>query len=103
MSDKQRLLLIDGHALVHHAFHAVDETLATSQGEPTNAVFGFANILLREIGDLKPTHVIMAMDRPAPTFRHEEFAEYKAHRPPTPNNLKIQFARVRQLADALHI
>jgi len=97
-----RLLLVDGHALVHRAYHAIP-TLSTSSGELTNAVFGFSNILLKEINELKPTHVIMALDRPAPTFRHQEFAEYKATRPRTPPELVGQFQRVREVAHAMNI
>lgn len=97
-----RLMLIDGHALVHRAFHAVPE-LSTSEGELTNAVFGFTAIVLKEIAELRPTHIIMAMDRPAPTFRHDQYPRYKAHRPPTPAPLASQFQRVRQVAAALHI
>jgi DNA polymerase-1 len=97
-----RLMLIDGHALVHRAFHAVPP-LTTSKGELTNAVFGFSNILIKEIGSLHPTHIIMALDRPAPTFRHVAYAEYKATRPATPQPLTSQFQRVREVAEAMHI
>lgn len=101
MSD-ERLMLIDGNALIHRAFHAVPP-LTTSSGELTNAVFGFANIVLKEIDELQPTHVAMALDRASPTFRHEAYAGYKATRPPTPQPLTSQFGRVRQLAEAMHI
>jgi DNA polymerase I len=97
-----KLMLIDGHALVHRAFHAIPE-LSTSSGELTNAVFGFTNIVLKEISELRPTHIVMALDRPGPTFRHQEFAGYKATRPPTPRPLVSQFERVRQVAEAMHI
>jgi DNA polymerase-1 len=103
MAADTRLMLIDGNALVHRAFHAVKADLATSSGELTNAVFGFANTLLKEIAELRPTHIVMAMDRPVPTFRHDAYAEYKATRAPTPTPLVSQFHRVRELADAMHI
>ena len=96
-------MLIDGHALVHRAFHAVPEDLSTSSGEPTNAVFGFSNIVLKEIETVKPTHVVMALDRPAPTFRHQAYAQYKATRPRTPAPLIPQFERVREVAAAMNI
>src|SRR5437588_1259132 len=103
MTDRDtRLMLIDGHALVHRAFHALPE-LTTSDGELVNAVFGFASMLLKALGTVQPTHVIMAMDRPVPTFRHQAYAEYKAQRPPTPRPLVSQFQRVREIADALNI
>ncbi len=98
----RKLMLIDGHALVHRAFHAIPE-LSTSSGELTNAVFGFTNIVLKEISELRPSHVVMALDRPGPTFRHQEYAGYKATRPPTPRPLVSQFERVRQVAEAMHI
>lgn len=103
MSDETRLMLIDGHSLIHRAFHALPEDLMTSSGELTNAVIGFANILFKEIEELSPTHIIMAFDRPSPTFRHEAYAGYKATRQRTPPTLASQFTRVRQLAGTLNI
>lgn len=97
-----RVLLIDGHALVHRAFHAVAD-LSTSSGEPTNAVFGFTTMLFKAIETQRPTHIMMAMDRPTKTFRHEEFAGYKAQRPPTPRPLIAQFERIREMAGAFNI
>lgn len=95
-------MLIDGHSLVHRAFHALPP-LSTSEGELTNAVFGFASMLLKAIETVRPTHVVMAMDRPTPTFRHQAYAEYKATRPRTPQELVSQFKRVREVAGALNI
>lgn len=102
MADSERLMLIDGHALMHRAYHALPP-LSTSQGELTNAVFGFASMLLKAIDTIRPTHVIMAMDRPSPTFRHESYAGYKATRPRTPQELVGQFQRVREVAAAMNI
>ena len=102
MSDGHRLMLLDGHSLVHRGFHALPP-LSTSEGELTNAVFGFSSMLLKAIDTVRPTHIIMAMDRPAPTFRHEAYAEYKATRPRAPQELISQFKRVREVADALNI
>ena len=103
--DKPLLMIMDGHAMVHRAFHAIStrQNLTTSSGEDTTAVYGFSNTFLRAIDDLKPTHCIIAFDRPEPTFRHQMFAEYKAQRPPTPPQLKHQFDRVRQLMTAFNI
>ncbi len=103
MNDGMRVMMVDGHALVHRAFHALPEDLSTSSGEPTNAVLGFTNIVLKEVAELHPTHILMAMDRPIPTFRHDRFAAYKATRPATPHPLRIQFRRVREVAEALHM
>jgi len=82
---------------------ALPEDLATSSGELTNAVFGFSQMLLKAVEMIEPTHIIMALDRPVPTFRHQAYAEYKATRPPTPRPLVSQFQRVRQVADAMNI
>src|SRR5205807_4806540 len=96
MTDEPRLMLIDGHSLVHRAYHALPP-LSTSEGELTNAVFGFSSMLLKAIDTVRPTHVIMALDRPVPTFRHKAFPDYKATRPPTPHELVSQFRRVREV------
>ena len=98
------LMLIDGHALVHRAFHAFREPLhVRGTGEEVSAVFGFLNMLLKAREDWNPTHCAIAFDLPAPTFRHAEYEEYKAHRPPTPPELRSQFDRVRQLVSAFGI
>ncbi|MGB2853875.1 MAG: DNA polymerase I, partial [Dehalococcoidia bacterium] len=104
MEDKKPLLvLFDGNALVHRAFHALPELAVSRTGEPTGAVFGFASMVLKVLAELRPTHYAIAFDYPAPTFRHRQFAAYKAHRPPTPEDLKVQFSRVHQLVDAFNI
>ncbi|MFC1924233.1 DNA polymerase I [Chloroflexota bacterium] len=101
--DKPLLLLFDGHALVHRAFHALPPLSVSKTGEPTGAVYGFVRMLLKGLQDFKPTHCAIAFDRPAPTFRHIEFEEYKAHRPKAPDELISQFGRVRQVAEAFSI
>jgi len=101
--EKLLLLLFDGHALIHRAFHALPALSVTKTGEPTGAVYGFASMLLKVLGELKPAHWAIAFDSPAPTFRHKQFAAYKAHRPKTPDELASQFGRVRQLAEAFSI
>ena len=92
------LILMDGHALVHRAWHAIRQPLTVqATGEEVRAVYGFLNSFLRTLADWQPTHCAIAFDLPEPTFRHREFADYKAHRPPTPPELRGQFARIRQL------
>ncbi len=104
MPDKKPILvLFDGHALIHRAFHALPPLSVRKTGEQTGAVYGFANMVLKILAELKPTHYAVAFDHPAPTFRHKEFAGYKAHRPPAPDELISQFKRVRQLVDAFNI
>ena len=98
------LLLMDGHALVHRAWHAIREPLnVRATGEDVRAIFGFLNIFLKTLNDRNPTHVAIAFDVSAPTFRHESFEEYKAHRPPTPPELRPQFDRVRELMTAFRV
>ncbi|MBM4444063.1 MAG: DNA polymerase I [Chloroflexi bacterium] len=98
--DRPLLVLFDGHALVHRAFHALPPLSVSKTGEPTGAVYGFVLMLLKVIHDLKPTHWAIAFDRPTPTFRHLEFDEYKAQRPKAPDELVRQFGRVREVVDA---
>ncbi|MPZ22930.1 MAG: DNA polymerase I [Dehalococcoidia bacterium] len=99
-----RLALLDGHSLIHRAWHAIKEPLVVRHtGEETTAVFGFTNTLLKVIDDLKPTYVAVAMDYPAPTFRHKADQQYKATRPRTPPELRKQIARVRDIIDAFNI
>lgn len=95
------LVLIDAHALLHRSFHAIP--MLTHRGQQVNAVYGFAATILHVIEALKPSHMAVAFDEPGPTFRHEDFAAYKAHRPETPEGLKAQFPLARQLTKALGI
>jgi len=100
---RKTLVLIDGHAIIHRAFHAVPEDLATSKGEVVNATFGFTSILIKALTDIKPDYIAVTFDRPSPTFRHENYAEYKAHRPTLPDIMRPQFHRVRQVVEAFDI
>jgi DNA polymerase-1 len=101
--EKPLLLLFDGNALVHRAFHALPPLTQPKTGELVNAVYGFASTLLKVFADFKPTHWAVAFDRPTPTFRHEMFEEYKAQRPAMPEELKGQIKKVHQLVEAFHI
>ena len=100
---KPLLLLFDGNALVHRAYHALPPLSVSQTGEPTGAVYGFTRMVLKTINDFKPDYWAIAFDRPVPTFRHIEFEDYKAQRPETPEELRRQFGRVRQIVDALNI
>src|SRR5579872_6763096 len=84
-----QLMLIDGHALIYRAFHALPP-LSTTRGELTNAVFGFTSMVLKAIQEVQPEYIACTFDRPKPTFRHEEFKEYKAQRPAMPSELSSQ-------------
>jgi DNA polymerase-1 len=101
--EKPLLLLFDGNALVHRAFHAIPPLTVSRTGEMVNAVQGFASTLLKVLSEIKPTHWAIAFDTPTPTFRHEKFEDYKAQRPKAPEELVSQIKRVHQLVDAFNI
>jgi len=96
-----KALFIDGHSLAYRAFFALPDTLATAEGQPTNAVLGFAQMLLRIIEEEKPDFVAVAFDKGRPEFRLEEYAEYKAQRKPTPDKLKPQIPLIKEFLQAL--
>lgn len=98
----KKLVLIDGHALLHRAYHAIPP-LTTKKGELINAVFGFTNMLLKVVSDLEPSHLIVCFDRPVPTFRHKEFPQYQAQRPVMPQELKKQLEKVKEVVQVFGI
>lgn len=98
----KKLVLIDGNALVHRAFHALPP-LTSPKGVVTNAVFGFSSILMKMMRELKPDYIAATFDLAGPTFRHEEFAEYKAKRVKAPQELYDQLALVKQVVEAFGI
>lgn len=104
MRNKQeKLMIIDGNALVHRSFHALPPTMSTKDGRMVNAVYGFTSFLLKAIRELKPDYIALTFDRKAPTFRHEAYKEYKAHRVKAPDELYSQIPLVKQVAEALRI
>jgi len=104
MPDKKQktLVLIDSHALIHRAFHALPE-LSTKKGERVNAVYGFVSIFLRVLKELKPDYLAAAFDLPGPTFRHQEFEDYKATRVKAPDELYAQIGRVKEILQAFGV
>ncbi len=102
MSTSETVYLIDGNAYIHRAYHAIPP-LSTRQGLPTNASFGFTNILLRVLRDKAPRFVAIAFDSKGPTFRHQMFAAYKANRPPMPDDLAAQLPAIRDIVRAYNI
>ena len=100
---KPLLVLFDGNALLHRAFHALPPLTVRQTGETVGAVYGFALMLLKVINEIKPSHCAIAFDMKGPTFRHELFDQYKAHRPETPQELVGQLGRVKQLVTAFNI
>jgi len=98
----ERLMLLDGFGLVYRGYYALPP-LTTSKGELVNGVFGFCSIVLRGFADLKPDYVAVCFDLSGPTFRHEQYAEYKATRTRMPDDLASQFPKVREVVKALRI
>ena len=101
-----RFVILDGHAIIFRAYFALKDVQPFSvkkTGEETTAVYGFVNTLLRIVRELKPTHLAVAMDTDAPTFRHDADAAYKAQRDPIPEALPHQIERCRQVVEAFGI
>lgn len=98
----KKLVLVDGHSLAYRAFHALPPDLQTSKGELTNAVFGFASMLLSVLLDERPDYAIVTFDK-GPSFRVREYADYKAHREKMPEEMRGQMQRVRDFVTALGI
>lgn len=94
------LFLIDGNSLAYRAFYALPETIATSDGFPTNALYGFATMLVKIITDYRPSTVVVAWDTGKKVFRHEQYEEYKAGRKPMPDNLSLQFEHFDEIVEA---
>jgi len=100
----KKLMLIDGHALAYRAFFALPvDGFSTSRGELTNAVYGFTMMLLHSLQVEKPDYIAVTFDAPEATFRHEEFEEYKAHRPPMREEMRSQMDRIREVVRVLNI
>ncbi|MFA5270007.1 MAG: DNA polymerase I [Patescibacteria group bacterium] len=101
---RKKLVLIDGNSLVHRGFHAFSRLGLTSPtGENTTATYGFAFILLNILGRLKPDYIAVTFDTQAPTFRHEEYKEYKATRIKAPQELYDQIPRIQELVEVFNI
>ena len=96
-------LLVDGNSLTYRAFFALPTDMATASGQVTNAVFGFTSMLAYVLDEQKPEGILVAFDRPEPTFRHEADPEYKAQRSEAPDILRQQMGLVREVLDACGI
>ncbi|MEI6845548.1 MAG: DNA polymerase I, partial [Candidatus Firestonebacteria bacterium] len=99
---KKTLFLIDGNSYLYRSYYAI-KNLRTSKGAPTNAVFGFARLLFRIIKVYKPEYLAFTFDTKGPTFRHEAFKEYKAHREPPPEELIAQMPVTKELIKAFNM
>lgn len=99
----KKLVLIDGMAVLHRAYHAYPLSLSTKAGELTNAVYGFTTIMLTGLEKIRPTHVVVAWDVGKPTFRHEQFTDYKVNRVKPDEELLGQIERTQQVVETLNI
>jgi DNA polymerase-1 len=102
MKNNKTLYLIDGSAYIYRAYHAIRH-LANSKGLPTNATFGFTRMLIKLIEDRSPEYVVMFFDAKGPTFRHEIYQDYKANRPPMPEDLSIQIPYIKEITHGFNI
>ncbi|HAY39072.1 MAG TPA: DNA polymerase I [Desulfobacteraceae bacterium] len=102
MKNGKTLYLIDGSAYIYRAYHAI-RSLANSKGLPTNAAFGFTRMLIKLIEDRSPEYVVMFFDAKGPTFRHELYQDYKANRPPMPEDLSIQIPYIKEITHGFNI
>ena len=102
MSDRKKLVLIDGHSILNRAFYGVPE-LTNAQGLHTNAVYGFLNIMFKILEEEKPDYLAVAFDVHAPTFRHKMYEAYKGTRKPMPEELREQVPVMKDVLRAMGI
>jgi DNA polymerase-1 len=100
--ERAKVFLIDGSSYIYRAFFALPH-LSNSKGFPTNALLGFANMILKVLREIGAQHGAIAFDAPGPTFRHEVFGEYKANRPSMPENLRVQVPYIKEMVAALRV
>lgn len=100
--DNKKLVLLDAHAIIHRAYHALPEFLS-SKGEPTGALYGLSSMLMKIITELKPDYIIACYDLPQKTFRHEAYEAYKAGRAKADEALVVQLKNSRQIFEAFNI
>lgn len=103
MTSAAQIILVDGSSFLFRAYHAIRQPLATADGRTTHAVFGTINMLRSLTAEYRPTRLAVVMDAGGKTFRDEMYAQYKANRPPMPDDLRAQLAYVKQIVPALGI
>jgi len=101
-TNKKRIVLLDSHAILHRAYHALPEFTST-KGEPTGALYGLCLMLLKIINELKPNYIIACFDFPSPTHRHDSYEGYKANRPTTDRELVGQIIRAHDIFKSFNI
>ena len=102
MTNKKNLIIIDSNSIIHRAYHALPR-LTTKGGELVNAVYGFLLVFFKAIKDFQPDYIAAAFDFPAPTFRHKKYKEYKAKRPPAPEELYQQIPKVKEILKSFNV
>src|SRR5512136_1286689 len=102
MSDRPKLFLIDGSSYIYRAFYAIGH-LSNSKGLPTNATYGFTQMLLKVLKEHRPEHLAVILDSKAPTFRSETYKEYKANRPAMPEALALQIPYIKKIIEGYRI
>jgi DNA polymerase-1 len=102
MKNKKIIYMVDGSAYIYRAYHAV-RSLSNSKGLPTNAVFGFTRMLLKLIEDRSPEYIGIFFDSKGPTFRHKIYKEYKANRPPMPEDLSVQIPYIKKVTQGFNL
>ena len=98
-----KLLILDLFNLIHRAYHALPKEFTDKNGNPTNAIYGVSSMLLTVLNQVHPTYVVAVVDTEKPTFRHEAFTGYKAHRRPMEDLLSVQIPKVLELVNAFKI
>ena len=99
----KKLMALDGNSIINRAFYGVSQNLTTREGQPTNAIFGFLNILNKLLDEVSPDALCVTFDRPAPTFRHQAYADYKANRKGMPDELASQMPILKDVLSAMCI
>ena len=98
-----KLMIVDGNALLHRAWHALPQTMKATDGKITNAAYGFILILFKALRDIRPTHLAVCFDAPGPTFRHKLYKKYKAGRKKKPQDLYDQIPMIQEILQALGV
>jgi len=98
----KKVYLIDGSSYIHRAYHAVG-SLSNSKGFPTNAIYVFTRMLIKLLSEEKPEYIAVVLDAKGPTFRHKIYPQYKANRPPMPDDLNVQIPKIKEIIDKLGI
>jgi len=103
MPDKENLIIIDGNSLINRAYYAIQRPMMTGEGIYTQGIYGFLTMLNKILDEHKHDYIAVAWDRKAPTFRHEEYKEYKAGRKKMPMELAMQLPLIKDVLAAMNI